>query len=66
MSGEAGAASDRGERHVVVTGRGLRTNELAADALVVALGVIVGDELAEQVTKMSLPEDHEMVQTLGP
>ena len=50
----------------MVTGRGLRTNELAADALVVALGVIVGDELGEQVTKMSLPEDHEMVQALGP
>ncbi|HTP26893.1 MAG TPA: hypothetical protein VMK12_14725 [Anaeromyxobacteraceae bacterium] len=28
-----------------------------------AFGVIVCDELAEQVTQMSLPEDHEMVET---
>jgi len=63
LSAEARAASNRTECRAVVTRRRLRTNKPAVDALVTAFGVIVCDELAEQVTQMSLPEDHEMVET---
>jgi len=67
MVGEARAASDLDERHhVVVTRRRFSTNELTADALMVAFGAMVGGELCEQAAKMSLPGDHEMVQTVGP
>jgi len=58
----AGAASNLAQRcGVGIRGR-LRTNEPAADALVAPLGVVVDNELPEQMTKMSLPEDHEVVQ----
>jgi hypothetical protein len=57
LSAEAGTASDRAEGGVVGIRARQRKDEPAVDALVVAFRVVVGDELAEKMTKMSLPKE---------
>ncbi len=49
---EARAAPDRVRRRIVVGRRQVRSDELAADPLVVALCVVVVDEFVEQVPKV--------------
>ena len=65
QSTETRPASDRIERRVVVARRCLRSDDLAANPLVVALGQVVGHEVLDHVPQVTLAEDDEVVQTLG-
>ncbi len=64
QSAETRSASDRAERRVVVAWRCLRSDDLAADPLVVALGQIVPDELLDQVPQVPLAENDDVIQAL--
>jgi hypothetical protein len=65
-SAETRPAFDRVERRVVVVGQCLRPDDLAADPLVGALGQVVLQELLDQVPQVTLAENDEVVQALGP
>ena len=51
---------------VVVVGRsGTVGQELATNALVIAFGVVVGDIFTNEMSKVSLAEDNEVIKALG-
>jgi hypothetical protein len=57
QSAETRSTADRAERRVVVARRWRRDDDLAAKSLVVALGVVVAGELADQMVEVALAED---------
>jgi hypothetical protein len=62
---EPGAATD--DSNAVVIGGDLgRTRDSAFEPLVKSLGLVAYDELPDQVPKMALAEDDEVVQTFVP
>jgi hypothetical protein len=65
QSAEARATADDGRGGIVVRGCSRRSDQPAAEPLMVAFGVVVFDELAEQVPQVSLAEDDEVVEALG-
>src|SRR5262245_38918486 len=62
---EARVTVDRSTQCGVVTRRLARSDDPAADALVVALGVVVRERLVEQMPQVALTEDDEVIQALG-
>jgi hypothetical protein len=66
QSCEPRSAPDVAGGRVVVACRRRRADELAAEPLVVALFMIVRTELVEQMSKVPLSEDDEVVETLFP
>ena len=61
QSAEARATADDGRGGIVVRGRKRRSDEPAAEPLMVAFGVVVLDELSEQVPEVTFAEDDEVL-----
>src|SRR5450755_3521891 len=57
---EARAESDVTLRAIVVARGRTRTNQSSSEPLVVALGVIVLDEFAQEIAEVPLAEDHKV------
>ena len=59
---EARAGSDVTSRAIVVVRGSKRTNQSSSEPLMVALGVIVLDEFAQEIAEVPFAEDHEVLE----
>ena len=62
---QSGAHLDDASGVVVVGRSGTVGQELAANALVIAFGVVVGDIFTNEMSKVSLAENNEVIKALG-